>query len=513
VRRLAERLLKLAGPDRPLAGVPLAGLARAISEMIVALPVYRTYVDERRPVPLGEDRRLIELALAGARERGRAPAAALDLLQSALLPAEGAPADATLEQFRLRFVQRFQQLSGPATAKGVEDTAFYVYTPLLSRNEVGGGPETPLAHAVAAFHAGNSYRASRFPTAMLAVTTHDTKRNADVRARLDLLSEIPAEWGERLDLWRKLNQPFKTPVRARRFPDPNTVQHLFQALVGLWPLGPFEAGELDSLRERLCAYMLKAAREAKQHTSWTEPDAEFEQALQADVEAVLSPDRAPRLLDDVERFVHRIARPGLWNALSRTVLQLASPGVPDIYQGDELWNLALVDPDNRRPVDYEERARKLGEIELGTEGTAEVRRGLLADMVRQMEDGRLKLHVIRAALTARRRRPELFRSTDYLPLRANGPKAEHVVAFGRGAGSSRLVAVIPRLIGAASPPDAFPAAAHWRGTVLTLPEDGPRRWACALSGELHSVADDGRLHLAELFRILPVALLLSEPAH
>ncbi|MBA3258289.1 MAG: hypothetical protein H0T68_02335 [Gemmatimonadales bacterium] len=368
VRRLAERLLKLPGTDRPRRGVPLQAVARAISETIIALPVYRTYVDERHPVPEGEDRRLLEAALAEARARGRARAEALELLEAALLPTGGPLADPALERFRLRFVQRFQQLSGPATAKGVEDTAFYRYTPLLSRNQVGGGPEAPLARAVEAFHAGNACRAANFPRAMLAATTHDTKRNADVRARLDVLSEIAAEWAERLDLWRKLNVPFKTAARGRRLPDPNTVQHLFQALLGIWPLEPLGVGDLEGLRDRLSAYALKATREAKQRTSWTEPDPEFEEALRVDVEAILSPERAPRLLDEVERFARRIGWAGLWNGLSRTVLHLSSPGVPDIYQGDELWSFALVDPDNRRPVDYEERARKLEEVARGMEG-------------------------------------------------------------------------------------------------------------------------------------------------
>jgi (1->4)-alpha-D-glucan 1-alpha-D-glucosylmutase len=514
VRRLAERVLKLAGPDRPLEHVPVAALARAIVETIVALPVYRTYVDERQPVPEGEDRRLLAGAIAEARGRGRARADALDLLESVLLPRDAAAPAPGMVQFRLRFVQRFQQVSGPATAKGVEDTAFYVYTPLLSRNEVGGGPDAPLAEAVAEFHRAGAERAARFPRAMLAATTHDTKRSADTRARLDVLSELPQEWAARLDYWRRLNLPHKTLVRGRRLPDPNTVQHLLQAIVGIWPLTPMGVGELADLRERLTTYMLKAAREAKAHTSWTDPDPEFEEALRRDVEALLAPDRTPRFHDDVERFVARIGRPGMWNALARTVLQLSAPGVPDVYQGDELWNFALVDPDNRRPVDFETRARVLEQVEREADGPVESRRRFLEELISGPEDGRVKLHVIRAVLRARGTRPGAFTSSHYHPLRAAGPAAERVVAFARGGEpeGDRLVTVVPRLTAGLAAGAAPTGPALWTGTVLPLPTGWPSRWTCALSGEPVRASADGTLALADLFRRLPAALLLSDSA-
>ncbi|HEU5040091.1 MAG TPA: hypothetical protein VFT84_04675, partial [Gemmatimonadales bacterium] len=508
VRRLAERLLKLAGPDRPLAGLSLGALGRAIVDTIAALPVYRTYVDERRPVPEGHDRRLLEDALADARARGRPPAEALDLLAAALLGEEGPMRAPGLERLRLRFVQRFQQLCGPAAAKGVEDTAFYIFTPLLSRNEVGGGPEAPLERAVADFHAGNADRAARFPGAMLAVTTHDTKRSADVRARLDVLTELPEAWAGHLDLWRRLNLPHKTLVRGRRVPDPNTVQHLCQAIVGLWPGSPPGPGDLDALRERLEGYMLKAAREAKTRTSWTDPDPEFEAALSKDVAALLSPERSPRFLDDLERFVGRIARPGMWNSVARAVLHLASPGVPDIYQGDELWTLALVDPDNRRAVDYEARIRALDAVERGFDAAPEERRRFLEHLAAHPEDGLVKLHVIRAALRARQRHPGVFASTTYLPLEAAGSAAERVVAFARGGGSAAgasLIAAVARLQGGNG--RGFEA---WAGTSLPIPDGWPRSWTCVLSGERVAADASRSLPVADLFGGLPAALLLND---
>ncbi|HEY9506667.1 MAG TPA: malto-oligosyltrehalose synthase, partial [Gemmatimonadales bacterium] len=512
VRRLADRLLKLAGPAHPLPEVPRQELLRAIVETIVALPVYRTYIDSRSPVPGPEDRRLLEGALADARARGRGSAAALDLLESALLAREAPLRAPELERFRLRFVERFQQISGPATAKGIEDTAFYAYAPLLSRNEVGGGPEAPLERATADFHAANAERARHWPAAMLAVGTHDTKRSADARSRLDGLSEIPAEWAKRLHHWHRLSLPHKTTVAGRRVPDPGTVDHLFQAMVGIWPLEPLAAGDLDRLRERLSGYMEKAVREAKLRTTWTDPDPEFESALKAAIEGLLDPVRSPRFLDELEGFVRQVARTGIWNALARTVLHLASPGIPDIYQGDELWSLALVDPDNRRPVDFELRQRLLEEVERGAAGEPAAgepaaRENFLRELVARPEDGRLKLHVIRSALAARRTHGAAFRSGSYLPLEAEGRAGARVVAFGRGKAGDRLIAIVPRWLAQVEALPTEPAL--WEDTVVPLPDEWPRRWSCALSGRTLTARPDA-LRVAELFSVLPVALLLSE---
>jgi (1->4)-alpha-D-glucan 1-alpha-D-glucosylmutase len=499
VRRLADRLLKLPAPAHSVPAVTRQELVRAIIETIVALPVYRTYVDSRSPVPGPEDLRLLSGALADARARGRSSAAALDMLEGALLARESAACG------------RFQQLSGPAMAKGVEDTAFYAYAPLLSRNEVGGGPDAPLARAAAAFHAANARRAAQWPDGLLAVTTHDTKRTADVRARLDVLSEIPAEWAQRVRLWRNLNLPHKRTVRGRRVPDPATVYHIFQAMVGIWPMTPLGVGDLETLRERIDGYMVKAVREAKVRTTWTDPDESFEDGLRADVEALFAPDRSPRFLDDLERFVARIARAGLWNALSRTALHLASPGVPDLYQGDELWTFALVDPDNRRPVSFEPRRRMLEEIERETAGDAESRARFLSELVANPEDGRLKLHVTRAALAARKERSAAFRSRIYVPLEAVGRSAGRVIAFGRGEGTERLLAVVPRFLAGHVLRGGAPTdPALWDGTDLPLPAGWPSRWTCVLSGRTLQAEPPHGLRASDLFGILPVALLLAD---
>ncbi len=512
VRRLADRLLKLAGPGRPLPAVRRQVLAVAIVETIVGLRVYRTYIDERRPVPQGEDRCLLEEALAEARSRGRASAEALDLLQAVLLGHPSWTDQPDLARFRLRFVQRFQQLSGPAAAKGIEDTAFYVYAPLLSRNEVGGRPDTPLAHPVGDFHRANAHRAERWPGTMLTVTTHDTKRSADARARLDGLTEVPDEWSHRVELWRGMSHGFSSMVRGRRAPDANTWYHVFQAILAVWPLHRLEVGELDELRSRLAGYALKAAREAKVHTSWTEPDQGFETALQTALDALLSPARSPRFLDDLDRLVRWVGRAGWWNSLARTVLHLTAPGVPDLYQGDELWNFSLVDPDNRRPVDFDHRVLLLEQVEHAFAQPPDARREFLRDLVMHPDDGRLKLHTIHRLLGIRRDLPEMFLRGSYLPLRATGPAADAVVGFAREAGSRRAVILAPRLLASRITPESLSGELSlWDGTALVLPAGWPTRWLCVLTGESIESTPEGDLRLADVFRILPAACLLPLP--
>ena len=511
VQRLAQRLGRLSGTGRASPAVRVAPVGRSLVETIASLPVYRTYVDASTPVPAGDDRRLLEAALSDARLRGRATAEALDLVEAALLALESPMRSPANEGLRLRLVQRFQQLSGPATAKGIEDTAFYSYAPLLSRNEVGGSPEILLDRAPEELHAGNELRARLWPRAMLAVTTHDTKRTADVRSRLDVLSEIPEDWAATVERWRGWNRVHKRELGNGRAPDPNTVYHVMQALVGIWPPEDFpDRACLDALRERIQAYANKSAKEAKLRTSWTDPDVEFEDALRCYVDALLDPDRSPRFLQDLGSFVRRIARAGMWNGLSRTLLHLASPGVPDIYQGDELWNLALVDPDNRRPVDYQRRVTLLAEAEERFVDGDESRHDYLAEIMHAAEDGRLKLHLIRAVLRTRQRYPDLFRSPTYHPIHAVGPVAAHVFGFTRSIGTSHLIVLAPRLLAKLVLDGQSPTASSiWQDTTVALQPEFPREWICALSGDTIGVDSGGTLRVADAFRRLPVALLLA----
>jgi (1->4)-alpha-D-glucan 1-alpha-D-glucosylmutase len=489
-RRLGRQLWRLVRADPRAAALRPDDMTVAVAEAMICLPVYRTYVDARTTELEPHDRRAIEEALAGARRRARTSAAALELLGAMLLrPGEAAG--------RRAFVQRFQQTSGAVMAKGVEDTALYRWIPLVSRNEVGGDPAAPLADAAGELHAANAERAARWPRSLLSTTTHDTKWSADVRSRLDVLSEVPGPWAAAVGRWRRLNRTHRRRVRGRLAPDANTEYAFYQALVAIWPL---EIAELDepareALHGRLRAHMEKAAREAKVRTSWFDPDADFERALGDFVDAAVAP-AAGAFLRDVGAFVGRIARPGLWNALARLLVHLTAPGVPDLYQGDELWNFALTDPDNRREVDFGRReallASPLPAVRL---------------MVGAPEDGRLRLHVARTALALRRGDPALLAGR-YTALRARGPAADHVFAFARDGGERTAVTVVPRLVlSLVGTPETAPVGALWADTALEVPpEVGPGRWRNALTDqELDGTPD---IPLDAALASCPVALLV-----
>jgi (1->4)-alpha-D-glucan 1-alpha-D-glucosylmutase len=484
VERLAARL----APIARAAGHrwPVNELADALTRLIVSLPVYRTYIAPGAAID-SADRARIEQALVISSEAPVISSEARNLpsLTSdkrslvADAPRDDRPivafaADVLLDRLpnidpaaRLQFVQRLQQLSGPATAKGIEDTALYAYVPLASRNEVGGGPDRPLDRVVERFHDASRSRAEHWPLSMLATTTHDTKRSADVRARLDALSEMPREWERSVRRWRRLNAKHRQTVHGRMAPDMNGEYVLYQSLVALWPAPragrraddvPDRAWR-DATRHRLTRYMLKAAREAKGRTSWVDPDNTYEDGLTHFVGAILEPSDDAPFLPDVARLVSRVAIIGAYNALARVVIQLTSPGTPDVYQGDELWNYALVDPDNRRPVDYELRAGALGDIEATEQRIAD---GSSLDLF----DNRTKLLVVQRLLSARRSQINLFTRGSYQPLRARGARAEHVVAFARVFENQCVVTVAPRLVCdlvAADPRE------WWADTAVELP--------------------------------------------
>jgi len=519
VRQLTERLVRLGAPGGSPVQLRRHDLASAIVETIVHLPVYRTYVDDRRPEPSPIDRALLEDALAAARPSGRASPAAFDTVAGALPIGIAEATSADRERMRRRFIQRFQQVSGPATAKGVEDTAYYVHVPLLSRNDVGGAPDAPVSEGVSGLHEANAHRAACWPRTLLTLTTHDTKRSADVRARLDVLSELPEEWEERVYRWRRRNRGHRAMARGQRLPDANTEYLVYQTVVGSWPLeflGHDPAaipGELlSAFRDRIAAYALKAAREAKVETNWVEPDAEFEAALERFVRSILDPGLAPEFLADLGAFVGRIARPGLWNSLSRLVVQLTAPGIPDIYQGDELWNFLLVDPDNRRPVDFERRSALLDELTSDFDDDAE-RPALLRGLVERPEDGAIKLHLLHRLLAVRRRAPALFLTGSYQPVTAEGAAAGRVFAFLRRAAEGVALTAVPRLIaGQLMPGQLPPARWHWAGTRVRLPPAlAGAHWVNPLTLETFVGGPDG-LDAADLFGTLPVAFLLTSPA-
>lgn len=462
-------------------------LREGLIELIACFPVYRTYCRAETGIISATDAALVSEAVAQALHAQPQPSPpVLELLRDLLhLRISG--------ELASEFVMRFQQLTGPAMAKGVEDTAFYCYSRFMGLNEVGGDPGR-FGLSVGHFHHACGQARQQWPAAMLATSTHDTKRSEDVRARLALLSEIPELWIATVRRWSAMNEKY----RRNDWPDRNAEYLIYQTLAGAWPL------PLD----RALACLEKAAREAKQHTHWSDPNAAYEEALRDFVIGVLG-DRA--FLDDAERFVTPLVRAGFVNSLAQTLLKLTSPGVPDIYQGTDLWDFSLVDPDNRRPVDFERRQALLAELQQRVKpGPGE---DLLQELLQDSGEGRMKLFVIHLTLQHRRLHPELFQEGSYIPLLAMGKQAGHVCAFARTLGRMTTIAVVPRLVlglaaGRACPPLG---GVIWEDTQLVLPKaQAGRAFQDIFTGEvLHADANEtnASLRLADVLGRFPVALL------
>lgn len=469
-------------------------LSAAIIEVIVQFDVYRTYLSEPGLVR-DDDRRAIASAFKGARELGNASVAALALLETAFL-AEPSAGDTV----RAELVTRFQQTSGPAMAMGVENTALYVYVPLVSRNEVGGEPDRPLDGARGRVHARNAIRHRDWPRTMLATNTHDTKRSADLRSRLSVLTTMPDQWSRHVTRWRRLNRAHKQVVDGRPSPDANTEYLYYQTLLGLWP-APRRERRVDDLpdrdwraraRERLLAYMLKAAREAKMRTSWTDSDAPYENALDAFVRATLEPSEDAPFLSDVARLTALVADPGFRTALARLVLHCTSPGVPDLYQGDELWNFTLVDPDNRRPVDFTQRGQLLLR-----DAIPEVLRHAVAREL-PLSDDRVKLAFTARLLRFRRDHAALLSDGDYLPLFTSATDPDDVFAFAR-----RLAGAACITMARTRPPR--PGAIGKAAVTLALPDELNGEWHSVLTARTVELVSSGPRLTAKLHDLIPVA--------
>jgi (1->4)-alpha-D-glucan 1-alpha-D-glucosylmutase len=416
----------------------------------------------------------------------------------------------------VEWVMKFQQLTGPVMAKSVEDTVFYTYNRLASLNEVGGAPDR-YGVSVAAFHRRNAERLDHWPHSLLATSTHDTKRSEDVRARLNALSELAGEWQAALAHWGRWNSPKKAVVEDEPAPDRNAEYLLYQTLLGAWPDGPLTAASLGRFRERVAAYMQKATKEAKVHTSWINPNEEYDAAVRDFVVRVL-PDRPDDpFLSDLLALLRRVSYFGYFNSLSQLLLKLACPGTPDLYQGTELWDFSLVDPDNRRPVDFRRRRDALRELRGRVERAGEDLSPLAGELLDALPDGRVKLYLIYRALTFRRSHERLFARGSYVPLDAAGPRREHVCAFARVLDGEVLFVAVPRLVvrlvgGAERPPVG---AEVWGKTRLLLPPElAGRGFRNLFTGELAVVADHGgapSLPLAAVLGRFPVALFAGCP--
>ncbi|NBC48224.1 MAG: malto-oligosyltrehalose synthase, partial [Gammaproteobacteria bacterium] len=458
---LASEAARIAELDPHTRDYTLDSLRSALMEVVACFPVYRTYITEQGVSTA--DRNQVLKAVAKARRRSRMPdRSVFEFVRDLLLTEIAAGKPEPYRERVLRLAMKFQQYTSPVTAKGVEDTAFYRWHRLSSLNEVGGNPER-FGLSVDSFHRANMRRQAHWPHAMLAGSTHDSKRSEDVRARLHLLSEIPQAWREHVERWARLNRRLRrsgangdeAPTESGTWPDPNTEYLFYQSLLGVWPLEtPGDEG-WQGLKARVQGYMGKAVKEAKVHTAWTNADADYEQALVAFIDAVLDRERSSAFFEDFIPFQQRVAQLGLLNSLSQTLLRLTCPGLPDIYQGCELWDFSLVDPDNRRPVDFERRRRWLQALDRAEQSAEE--EGLPADAPTQqkrvpemlsehLSDGRAKLHLIRRTLQLRKQMPDLFTDGEYSPLAVEGPLAERLCVFSRSHQGQSVVVVVPRLL-------------------------------------------------------------------
>ncbi|MBB5235326.1 malto-oligosyltrehalose synthase [Deinococcus budaensis] len=494
VNVLAEHLERLAEADLRFRDFTLSQLREVIRETIASFPVYRTYVREGGSREPGDDAK-IEHAVREAKAHRAAAGRDLDPslfdFLSAVLRLD-APGEATRARYA-DFALKFQQLTGPVTAKGAEDTAFYRYARLLSLNEVGGDPAL-FGTPPRAFHAAARARQARWPHAMLAASTHDTKRGEDTRARISVLSELPQTWAAYLSGWSPLIRSLEQDLDTGRAPAALDTYTLLQTVLGAYPLD----GRLEDFGERLSAYLLKAAREAKLRTSWAAPDGEYEAALEHLVRGLLGHER---FLSSLGELHARISTHGAQNGLSATLVRLTAPGVPDTYQGCEGWNQSLVDPDNRRPVDYPARARLLARIEKRwpVDGP-----GLAADLLARYPDGGVKLLVTWAALRARRAHPELFRHGGYRPIEAG----KYLLAFAREHADEVAVTVAPRLTLTLTREKAPWALGEvWGNRQLTLPRPGSYR--NVLTGERLRVRGQ-KVPVAKVLETFPLALLVRE---
>jgi (1->4)-alpha-D-glucan 1-alpha-D-glucosylmutase len=508
---LARKLDRISEQHRWSRDFTLESLRDALREVLAVFPVYRTYVRSGQTEVDSQDRRQVTSAIREAKRRNPAISESVfDFIQSVLLLERTSGVDDTQQAERQMFVMRFQQLSSPVMAKGVEDTAFYRYYPLASLNEVGGDPAR-FGVSTNEFHRRNLIRRELWPNSMSASSTHDTKRGEDVRARINVLSEIPGDWYRAIRRWRGLNVAAKTVVGDRPAPDANEEYLLYQTLVGTWPLLPMNAEEHEAYIRRIDGYTQKALHEAKIHTSWINPNAGYEEAVTKFVERVLEPSPDNAFLQELRQFQAPIARAGMWNSIAQALVKIASPGVPDFYQGNEIWAFDLVDPDNRRAVNYEARGKMLASLR----AQAARDRAALMDRLRENPcDGAIKMFITSEALRFRRDHPELFFQASYTGLAPEGTRARHVVAFARATENQMVVALTGRFFLKLCNSHGKPIGDVWGNTAVALPKKvGHESFQNVFTGQtIKPRLSDGRmvLPLNEVFSQCPVALLFAE---
>ncbi|MBV9125898.1 MAG: malto-oligosyltrehalose synthase, partial [Planctomycetes bacterium] len=511
---LAHQLDRLSEKNRWSRDFTLNSLRHTLREIIACFPVYRSYISSAGIHP--QDHLYVQTAVVRAKRHNPAISASIfNFVRDMLLlhGPEGLSEQDRAEQ--LQFVGKFQQVTSPVMAKGLEDTAFYNYNRLLSLNEVGGDPGQ-FGVPPQLFHRHNEQRQARHPWGLSTLSTHDTKRSEDVRARLNVLSEIPQEWQQRLARWFLLNRRYRAQLEGVLAPDHNDEYLLYQTLIGAWPLGPAGARVTAEFLGRIQQYMQKAIHEAKVNTSWINPDPAYDEAIGEFVARILDEERNAPFLRDFRAFQQRVSHYGLFNSLSQTLLKITSPGVPDTYQGTELWDFSLVDPDNRRPVDYDLRRQMLNDLKARLADAGTDLAAFARELVQSKEDGRIKLYVTYRGLHWRRDHPGLLANGEYLPAQAMGSRQDHVCAFVRRQGKMWTAAVVPRLVTRLAPRmgDLPLGAEAWDDTMLHLP-GVPVQQRCRnlFTGEEWTTSEQNGLAALPLAQVLghfPVALIAAQ---
>lgn len=509
---LGHQLNQLSERNRRFRDFTLNSLTHAIREIIASFPVYRTYAtpDPAETVS-DQDRAHIRLAVARAKRRNPAyTGLAIDFVRNLLLKLPDENPEAEWDEIT-RFVMKFQQTTSPVTAKGLEDTAFYRYNRLISLNEVGGEPErfgVSLSH----LHDRMQERQQRWPHAFSSTSTHDTKRSEDVRARINVLSELPKEWRTTVGRWHRLNRRKKRLLDDQKVPDRNEEYLLYQTLIGCWPFDDLNDAEYRTFCDRIHTYMEKALKEAKVHTSWINPSQSYGEAVHEFVEDILDRTRPNPFLDDLRPFQTRIAHYGLYNSLSQVLVKMTGPGSPEFYQGTEFWDFSLVDPDNRRPVDYAHRFRVLEDLKQACDQGDH--RGLLNQLMATRTDGRIKMYLIMSVLRYRRAQEALFGDGDYIPLQGIGEKAPHIYAFARRRQGRAVIVAVPRFLTKITPDpiNMVPLGApFWGNTWIGVSSDmRGTAFRNILTDEIvTSIKIDGEeaLPLGALFAHIPVACM------
>ena len=510
---LAHQLERIALRDRRSRDFTQNSLRRALREVIAAFPVYRSYITANHVSE--QDRMLVDRAVLAAMRRNPVMGRQIfRFLRNVLLDRVPTPEDLPEhEPAPADFAGKYQQVTAPAMAKGLEDTAFYVYNRLVSLNEVGGDPSR-FGLGPDTLHRWSADRVARIPFALTALSTHDTKRSEDVRARIDVLSEIPDRWFQAVERWSALNAGHRARIEDQDAPDRNEEYFLYQNLLGAWPLEEMDDEAFSTFRDRIRAFMAKAIHEAKVNSSWQNPNPEYDEAIDRFVQAVLDRAGNREFLDDFLPFQRFVSHHGMINSLAQTLLKIALPGVPDTYQGTELWNFSLVDPDNRRPVDYARRAALLRELITRRGDQADGPAQLVRDLVATPGDGRIKLYTIWRGLACRRESPGLLSSGDYRPLIVRGRHEASLFGFIRVSGPRTAIVAVPRLTTRLISPDRFPLGREvWDDTEVELPGVAPgslfRNEFTGASVETKACGNAAVAAAGELLADFPVALLTN----